>query len=158
MVVHFFPHYAAPLTATVYLLVVQAIRYLRLWRYKARSVGIALSRVVVVCALSSIVVHQSDPMRFPSSLPPNPKMVARSKIEAALEALPRQQLVIVRYSERHSPHEEWVYNRADIDHAKVVWAREIPGMNLEPLIKYFHTRTVWLVEPDVSPPSLTPFK
>lgn len=84
-------------------------------------------------------------------------MAARSKIETLLEALPGQQLVIVRLSNRHSPHEEWVYNKADIDHAKVVWAREIPSMDLEPLLRYFQTRTVWIVAPDVSPPRLTPF-
>jgi hypothetical protein len=156
-VVYFFPHYAAPLTATVFLLVAQAIRYLRLWRYGSRSVGVALSRVIVIYAVASIAVHQADPLRFPSSFPSSPQMVARSRIQATLEELPGQQLVIVKYSREHDVHLEWVYNKADIDHAKVVWAREIPGMTLEPLLGYFQTHRVWLVEPDASPPSLTPF-
>jgi hypothetical protein len=156
-VVYFFPHYVAPLTATIFLLVVQAIRYLRLWRNGGRPVGIALSRVIVVCALASIAVHQTDPMHLPSSSPPSPQMVARSRIEAALDELPGQQLVIVNYSETHYVHQEWVYNKADVDRAKVVWARAIPGMDLKPLLNYFHTRKVWLVEPDASPPRLTPF-
>ena len=156
-IAYFFPHYAAPLAATVFLLVAQGIRFLRLWSYRGRPVGIAISRVIVICALASIALHQTDPMRIPSSSPPNPKMVARARLEASLESLPEQQLVIVDYSERHSPHEEWVYNKADIDHAKVVWARKIPGMDLKPLLNYFHSRKVWLAEPDTSPPRITPF-
>jgi len=45
-------------------------------------------------------------------------------------------------------HEEWVYNSADVDHAKTVWAREIPGVDLQPLLEYFRNRKVWTVDPD----------
>jgi hypothetical protein len=34
-------------------------------------------------------------------------------------------LVIVKYSTAHSPYHERVYNRADIDASKVVWARDM---------------------------------
>src|SRR5258706_1096160 len=39
-------HYAAPLTCLVFALIVQAIRYLRTFRIKARPVGVALSRAI----------------------------------------------------------------------------------------------------------------
>ena len=54
--------------------------------------------------------------------------------------------------------QEWVYNRAVIDHSKIVWAREIPGLDLEPLLKYFSDRQVWVVEPDVVPPKVTRYR
>ena len=53
---------------------------------------------------------------------------------------------------------EWVYNAAGIDHAKVIWARDIPGIDIEPLLRYFQSRQVWLAEPDAADaPRLGPY-
>jgi hypothetical protein len=65
-----------------------------------------------------------------------------------LAALPGEHLVLVRYSKDHNSGEEYVYNDADIDLAKTVWAREIPGKDLAPLFNYFRNRDVWVYEPD----------
>ncbi len=54
----------------------------------------------------------------------------RKPVEKQLAALPGEHLVLVRYSKDHNSGEEYVYNDADIDHSKTVWAREIPGMDL----------------------------
>ncbi len=52
-------------------------------------------------------------------------------------------LIIVRYESGHSPHDEWVYNDADIDRAKVVWAREMDPQQNQKLLKYFANRQAW---------------
>jgi hypothetical protein len=79
-------------------------------------------------------------------------------VENELEKLDGPQLVIVRYAPSHDLRGlEWVYNAADIDGAKVVWAREMsPQENLE-LLRYFAGRHVWLVEPDKPPVRLVPY-
>jgi hypothetical protein len=141
MVVLFHPHYAAPLTATMFAIITQGIRHLRQWRLGKRAVGIELARAVVVFAVILVPFHSSYSMSFLN-------MDRRSRIIEQLDAAPGQHLVIVRYSSRHNAHEEWVYNRADIDRSKIVWAREIPGVSLAPLLAYFRNRQVWLVEPD----------
>ena len=71
-----------------------------------------------------------------------------------LQALPGNHLVIVRYSPRHRPYEEWVYNHADIDGSKIVFAREMSADENRSLLEYFKDRQVWLLEPDLSPPRL----
>jgi hypothetical protein len=145
------PHYAAPLTATTFVLVVQGMRHLRRWDFRGRSVGISLSRAVVVSAilLSPFNLYW---FRF------HPSVDDRARIAARLEALPGKHLAIVRYLPERALEGEWVYNAADIDHAKIVWAREIPGISMTPLLDYFRDRHVWVVEPGPPDSTLSSYK
>ena len=81
----------------------------------------------------------------------------RARILHSLENTPGQHLIIVRYAPSHLPDPEWVYNAADIDASKVVWARDMDEQNNQELLQYFKNRTVWLLEPDESPPKLSPY-
>jgi len=72
----------------------------------------------------------------------------RRPIERQLDALPGEHLVLVRYGDCHDAGEEYVYNAADIDHARTVWARDVPGQSVAPLLSYFPNRDVWVFEPD----------
>jgi hypothetical protein len=79
----------------------------------------------------------------------------RKPIEQQLSAIPGQHLVLVRYEKDHNSGEEYVYNDADIDHAKIVWARETPGIDLGPLFSYFRNRDVWVYDPDLDDESVS---
>src|SRR5437588_12278708 len=61
---------------------------------------------------------------------------------------PGKHLILVRYGEDHNIHDEWGYNGAEIDSAKVLWARELDAEQNAKLLAYFKDRHVWLVEPD----------
>ena len=146
LVAQFLPHYAAPVTATLFALFTQGLRHLRQWSTNNVRRGIGLSRAVFICA----IVLQSHTTDTSKGAP----IENRARIETQLDGMPGNDLVVVRYSPQHDVAAEWVYNRANIDSAKIVWAREIPGVDIRPLLSYFHGRNVWLVEPDASPPEL----
>ena len=60
-------------------------------------------------------------------------------------------LVFVRYAPQHIFQEEWVWNAADIDGARVVWARDLGPEENAKLLAYYPTRTALLFEPDARP-------
>ena len=66
-------------------------------------------------------------------------------------------LVIVRYGEYHNFHEEWVYNRANIDASEIVWAQDMGEARNRELLNYFRGRKVWLLQPDTDPLTLTAY-
>jgi hypothetical protein len=152
-VVYFFPHYAAPMAAAFFILLVQAMRHLRRWQVRGRPIGIFLTRLVVILAIIRVGAYAAEAYRHPLL----DWSVYRARIVRQLEATPGKQLVIVRYAPDHIVHHEWVYNSADIDGSRVVWAREIPGKDMTPLLRYFHDRKVWIVEPDQVPPRREPY-
>ncbi|HEV3220254.1 MAG TPA: hypothetical protein VGZ48_10820 [Candidatus Acidoferrales bacterium] len=156
------PHYAAPALSAFLILLVQMFRHLRRWKISGRPVGVGLTRAVVLFAAAVIpmgIYHAAkDPRTFYGLETGEPNW-QRAEIAAQLQAMPGQQLVIIRYSAtRHNINREWIYNAADIDHEKVVWAREMSGVDMGPLLKYFEGRKVWLIEPDDPSPHLTPFQ
>jgi hypothetical protein len=82
----------------------------------------------------------------------------RTLVNEELARKPGELLVFVRYWPSHIFQEEWVYNAADIDASRVVWARDLGAAENEQLIRYYPSRSVWLLEPDADPPRLTPYQ
>ena len=81
----------------------------------------------------------------------------RIQVNKELAKIPGQVLVFVQYWPQHIFQDEWVYNEADIDHARVVWARDLGPLENEKLQHYYPGRSVWLLEPDARPPKLEPY-
>jgi hypothetical protein len=155
METYFFMHYAAPITGLVFALMLQAMRQLRLWRWRGRQTGrFMVWTISMICVASFIVAFAQQIWLHRSA-----QMLPRARILAQLKEAEGHHLVIVRYGPRHSLNEDWVYNEADIDGAKVVWAREMDGPQNRRLFEYFKDRHVWLVEvgKDHSSPELAPY-
>ena len=163
------PHYLAPFTVAFYAIGLQAMRHLRLWRPQNQPVGLALVRLMIaVCLVMSGLRLFAGPLHI--ALPQYPAAAwnftwygpdhfgtERLRVEEQLKHGAGEQLAIVRYSSRHNPFDEWVYNTADIDGSSVVWAREMDAANNRELIDYYKDRKVWLVEPDSFPATVSPY-
>ena len=227
VIVYYHAHYAAPLMATVFVLMMQCMRMLRRLRFLGRPVGVGLTRLIVlfsllvgpiyfaqavisqpsaffewlhlhavtalaasVCALLLVRLASRRGLRIaarPAWLVASLEFLLviamvlqicemqrnlyadaypyvddlnepfRRPVESQLASLPGEHLVLVLYSKDHNSGEEYVYNEADIDHAKTVWAREIPGADLKPLLQYFRNRDVWVYEPDEDDSAAKPY-
>jgi hypothetical protein len=149
-------HYAAPITCVFFLLTVQAVRHLRTMRWKGRPVGIAVSRALMLCLVidTSVLAVRGicDPLFWPCEGDPS-----RAAIEKTLEHTPGKHLVMVRYTDDHNIHDDWVFNGAEIDGAKVLWARELDAAQNAKLFDYFKDRKIWLVTPDTDNTYLEPY-
>jgi len=150
------PHYFAPATCILYLVLLQGLRHLRLWRPQGKPIGAGLVRAVPLTCFAMVVLRVTALLTHVQIEQPWPKgNQARAQIERRLEHSSGLHLVLVRYSANHNPDNEWVYNAADIDQAKVVWARDMGDRDNQELLNYYHDRHVWLLVPDRYPPVLS---
>ena len=155
------PHYFAPATTLLYLALLQCMRYLRLWRWRGQPLGAALVRGIPVLCCAMIVIRVTAVAAHAAIEPPWPRgNLDRAKVVRELCQIRGRHLVIVRYGTNpaleHDTNREFVYNPANIDNAKIVWARDLGGGNKQ-LINYFRNRQVWLLKADESPPQLSPY-
>lgn len=150
------PHYFAPATAAFYILLVQCLRQ---WRTGNRLIGAAFVRAIIAVACAMVVLRViAVEFRIPIE-PAWPRgNLARAAILRQLRNEPGLQLVIVRSGPRYDPTVDWVYNRADIDQAKVVWARDMGPEQNQELLQYFSNRHIWEVTDGGTFPKLEPYK
>jgi hypothetical protein len=154
--VFFFPHYAAPLTCVIFALLMVCFRRIHRWRWRERPSGKFLVRALPLAfALLLIVRATAGPLHLPITpgWPPNwynatVVKTDRERMIAQLQSLPGKQLVLVRFAPRSKSLYDWVYNPADIDSAKIVWAMDMGAARNQELINYYKDRQMWLVEPD----------
>ncbi len=162
-------YYLAPFTAAFYVLGLQAMRHLRVLKINGLRIGVGLVRMmialcIVLCGVRLLAspLHIAMP-EWPAASwnfswwGPSEFGRERAQIEASLERMVGQQLAIVRYSADHNPLDEWVYNAADLEKSKVIWAREMNAEQTRALIQHYRARQVWLVQPDVTPPKLSAY-
>jgi hypothetical protein len=152
------PHYVAPATGLIFIVLIQCMRHMRFLRWRGRPVGLALLRVIPLIAIAMVILRVSAAAAHAQIEPAWPRgNLDRAAVLRELQRSPGEHLVIVHYGPRHDVDWEWAYNDADIDHAKVVWARDMGYQQNQELLRYFAARKVWLLNGDDSPPRLSPY-
>jgi hypothetical protein len=118
------------------------------WRRAGRAIVLA----VLAVAVGTCVMHIADQARTarkaPEGLATRPQLIANLRNREGLH------LVIVRYTPTHHLDVEWVYNDADIDGSRIVWARDMGEEKNRELLDYYKNRQAWLLEPDIDPMAL----
>lgn len=146
-------HYLAPLTAPLVVLLALCARW---WaqRLGAERIVAMLAVVAVVTATTNVVKARAAPRDDGDGQD-------RTTIETRLGGAGGKHLVLVRYAPGHPPWNEWIYNRADLEAAPIVFARDDNLALSRLLVGTFHDRKPWQFDeatkelrPYVLPPAL----
>ncbi|MGA2183334.1 MAG: hypothetical protein ABSH47_09910 [Bryobacteraceae bacterium] len=161
-----YPHYISAATGCFLIVIVQALRHARLYRRKTTRSGIARSRIAVATCLAMLPVRAFvDPAIAPWTKPEylsfsangSVKGEERARILQTLQQIQGRHVVFVQYHrERYRPG-GWVYNDADIDGQRVVWARDQGAESNREVLRYYPDRRPWLVRVDNAPAILLPY-
>ena len=167
-----YPHYFAPAAAAYLIVLLQSARHMRAIGARKRPSLMAMCRYIPVIVLMTLAARSALPASrtrdgaagsytswYTSWCCGRTGGLDRGRILDQLNRIPGSHLVIVRYGSKHEFLYEWVHNDPDIDHAKVVWAREMGAERDQELLDYFRGRSVWLltVNDDSKPPDLLPY-
>ncbi len=170
---NFFPavqtHYVAGIACLFVLMSVTGLRTLSGWRIGGKPAGVDAMRLVAgLCAAHFLFwygLHLADNWDVSAALRQYETWDAvnhdgadrHAYVNRKLAAIPGKLLVFVRYLPRHIFQDEWVYNAADIDGARVVFARDLGTEANQQLRDHYPDRKVWLLEPDYPVPQVTWF-
>ena len=147
--VRYYMHYAGPATAALLILAVQSFRHLRQWKPTGQSTGRFLARAIPVLVVGAALATEArEIIRQEPRENAQPRNSRRPEAVALLNDFTEKHVIIVRYTGTQSPHEEWVYNGADIDAQDVIWAHDLGPVNNARLVEYYKGRKIWLFEPD----------
>ena len=151
-----FEHYVAPAWAALALMI--AVWAAHAWNLRIRQQPVGVALVLLALTLPVIVEIPSRLSRLihrPSgsvsgdsrTMPATSFGIdQRDALIKRLSALDRRQLVIVRYpSPAWRIDQEWVYNSADIDRQRVVFAHDLGPEQDRALLAYYPDRMAWLL-------------
>ncbi|HXH50499.1 MAG TPA: hypothetical protein VNM47_14240 [Terriglobia bacterium] len=158
----YLPHYTSPVTCAFLALVLIAMRRVQSFEWRGKPSGLFIVRIIPSICVLLLLLRAAEPAWANNKIPDWCYLTAsdfrRAEVLLELRRYPGPQLAIVHHSaDNDYGFDGWVYNRADLESAKVIWAHDMgPAKNKE-LIDYFKGRNVWLVDADSNPPQLLPY-
>ncbi|TAM82085.1 MAG: hypothetical protein EPN47_10030 [Acidobacteria bacterium] len=158
----YMPHYTSPATCALLALVLIAIRRVQSFEWRGKSSGLFIARAIPSICILLLVLRVAAPAWADNRIPDWCYLTAsndnRADVLHKLKGYAGAQLAIVHHNpESDYGFDDWVYNRADLDSAKVIWAHDMGPAKNQELINYFKGRNVWLVDADSHPPKLEPY-
>ena len=143
---HMVPHYLGPVAAGLLALIMRGFVVLSHWRFQpdGRPVGACLA-VGLWLAGALAGLH----ILYPFVLTGRPEPLApRATVSVKLQATAGMHLVFIHYAAGDNRNITWVYNGAQLDGAKVIWANDLGRERNRELINYLQRRMVWAVATD----------
>jgi hypothetical protein len=139
-------HYVAPAIGLLFFLALQCLRRLSVMKWRGLAVGNGIAPALLMCTFILPIVSYFEMRRHVSLR--DVWIYQKAGIRQRLERTNERHIVLVRYGSAHNTHFEWVYNGADIDGSRVIWAREMDPASNDQLLEYYSDRRAWLLKVD----------
>jgi hypothetical protein len=151
-------HYAAPLTSCYFLLIAEGMRYFLASRKTRLQRKIVIYLLVFLSSFSVMykwwdeITEKRAPKEIPQvnlnltepaefKIPERMTFLKPVLEETALKS-PDNYLILMSYDKTYSVHDEVVYNRADLENAKIIWATDLGPEKNQALLEHYRDRKV----------------
>ena len=153
------PHYLAPATAVIVAIVIECCRHFHARRIPITQMLLATMTLVLALRIGAqnLGLPYTQDLNYQSWCCKVQGNMNKLRITRALERIPGEHLVFVKTKTDPFNLLQWIYNAADIDASRIVWARDLGPERDAQLAAYFHGRQVWLVDPNVEPATLAKY-
>jgi hypothetical protein len=153
------PHYAAAGTAAFLAVLVECFRRLRGVRRQLVFIAPAIMLLIlgVRLGLAAMQLPFTQKVNFQSWCCVKPGNPNKARILAILGRIDGRHLVLVKPKIDPDNVFQWIYNDADIDGSKVVWARDMGVEGNRSLLEYFRDRKIWVLNPNEDPATIFPY-
>jgi hypothetical protein len=163
---YLWPHYLAAAACLFVLLAIVGLERLSTIHVREFAVGAEAVKIIALVCLTHFFVWYGSHLLEGSAVSKALELYetwdsinhgdphGRKALDRQLAAIPGKLVILVQYSPRHLFQNEWVWNAADIDDSRVVWARDLGPTDNANLRAYYPDRTFLLLQPDVRPPEL----
>jgi hypothetical protein len=153
------PHYAAAATGAFLAVLVECFRRLRGDRRQLVFIAPVIMLLIlgVRMGLGAMQLPFTQEVNFQSWCCVKPGSPNKARILAILDRIEGKHLVLVKPKTDPANVFQWIYNDADIDASKVVWARDMGVQENRSLLQYFRKRKMWVVDPNVEPATILPY-
>ena len=153
------PHYLAPAAGALIAILVECCRHLQAARIRILPLLPAAMALVLVLRVGA----QQAGLPYTQDLNTQSWCCVvggdgnKPRIIDQLANTPGNHLVFVRA--KTDPHNRYqlIYNSAEINSSRLVWARDLGDKENARLAAYMTGRKVWMVDPNVEPATLTPY-
>ncbi len=153
------PHYLAPAAAALIAILVECCRHLQAAR--VRILPLLPATMVLVLALrvgaQQAGLPYTQKLNFQTWCCRVEGDQNKPRIMAELAKTPGKHLVFVKAKTDPNNLYQWIYNDADLDSSRFVWARDLGDAENAQLAASMAGRSVWLVNPNVNPAALTTY-
>ena len=149
-----YPFHLGPVVPAIFAIVAACVRHM--WRRGLRLALVLPLGLILIGTMKQDARALNLPLTY-WEIAAESHRDDRADLNLWLERRPAKQLVIVTYEPWHNPDQEWVYNGADLNDSKIVWARALGAEKDSGLVKYFSHREVWRLNADRRPVRLTPY-